>query len=349
MSAKNTKALDATLIVPPTITTEQALASAERTPAEHETLIAQLQDEFLADDLIPPAHSISWTVARLHAWFEAGGVEDHASSTENKHVDSTALPAGEHDVNIPTKDGVLKGKLTWPGGEHVDIGVLWCAGNPTANPHFDYWGENMHSPLLSAIQTSLASGEHTNQQQYAFLRFDYSTCLTERTARGGFSDLSFPPMGHEEAGAALAFLRTRCTKIAVGGHNVGASNAAEAAAHHSEALVAFVSINHAPDVYKYLPPAFQKYPNGETVKAAMERGVASLPKGVPKLFLAASGDPVTPASSLKRYVDMTPEPAKSEILKETPFTLAGKESEIARDVVRFIYEAVVTWVVGGRV
>ena len=78
MSAKSTEAAEATIVVPPTMTTAAALSadSAERSPVEHKALIADLQDEFLADDLVPPTHSLCWTLARLRAWFEAGGVDE---------------------------------------------------------------------------------------------------------------------------------------------------------------------------------------------------------------------------------------------------------------------------------
>merc|ERR1712032_1798967 len=79
--------------------------------------------------------------------------------------------------------------------------------------------------------------------------------------------------------------------------------------------------------------------NGETVREAMDRGVKSLPVGTPKIFMAASGDPVSPYKSLKRYVDMTSQPAQCKILENTKFTLEGKEVEIAQSVLDFVLDA----------
>lgn len=309
--------------------------------ATHAALVAALQDEYLADDLAPPDTSLNWSEARLRAWFESGGAEaEPPAAVPPASRPSTSLKEGEHLVEIPYADGkVLQGKLTWPGGEFAEVGLLWCPGNPAANPHFDYWGETMDSPLISAMASSVASGEHTSNAKYAFLRFDYTTTLPNRTNRGGYSDLAYPPYGAEEAVAAMEFLRAMCRKVAVGGHNVGASHAVEAALSIGDGLLALVSINHAPDVHKFIPAAMQKMANGKSVQAEMERGVRSLPAGVPKLYLAASGDPVSPPASLQRYVDWTPKPAEMAILENTLFTLKGREAEIARTVLRFVHSA----------
>jgi len=41
----------------------------------HEVLVQALQDEFLADDLTPPAEALVWTEFQLRSWFASGGDE----------------------------------------------------------------------------------------------------------------------------------------------------------------------------------------------------------------------------------------------------------------------------------
>ena len=55
----------------PTLSPEQPCV---RTMAEHTVLVDTLQAELLADDLQPPASSVSWTRETLRCWFEDGGV-----------------------------------------------------------------------------------------------------------------------------------------------------------------------------------------------------------------------------------------------------------------------------------
>ena len=86
------------LKIAPTMATAEALAP-ERDAAAHDALVAELQDEFMADDLIPPQDATGWTAARLRAWFENGGVDEVEPPTATKATAST-LPAGEHQVRV---------------------------------------------------------------------------------------------------------------------------------------------------------------------------------------------------------------------------------------------------------
>jgi len=321
---------------------------AVRSALAHQELVVALQEEYLADDLQPPMSSTSWTEERLRAWFEAGGEAPVPAAEDATPDDSppAVLAEGEHEVCIPVPGGsALHGKLTWPGGSHVEIGILWCSGNPNANPHLDYWGEDMDAPLPAAIARASMTREHTNRQAVACLRFNYSSCGASRTKRGfDPSGNMWPPRGPAEAKAAFDYLHTRCTKIAFGGHNVGSSNAVEAAAAvDSDGLIAIVSVGHAPDVYKFCPAGMQA-----DVRASMEASMRALPPGVPKLFLAASMDPVSPAASMERVIALAPAPIEWSILESTQYSLASSEGEVTRTVLRFVYEAMVRWVVGGR-
>ena len=50
-----------------------------RTADEHAALVLELQDEYLADDLVPPEEAASWDEQTLREWFESGGVEAEVS------------------------------------------------------------------------------------------------------------------------------------------------------------------------------------------------------------------------------------------------------------------------------
>ena len=47
----------------------------ERNAALHAALVAELQSEYFADDLVPPAESRAWTGEALRAFFQSGGLE----------------------------------------------------------------------------------------------------------------------------------------------------------------------------------------------------------------------------------------------------------------------------------
>ena len=70
---------------------------ASRDAHAHATLVASLQADNMADDLEPPAESITWPEERLQAWFENGGVEEEVIGSSSALV--------EKEVTIPRADG----------------------------------------------------------------------------------------------------------------------------------------------------------------------------------------------------------------------------------------------------
>lgn len=53
-----------------------------RTLTEYTTVLAALQTEFFADDLVPPEAAASWSIADLRKWFEGGGRISVSSSIQ---------------------------------------------------------------------------------------------------------------------------------------------------------------------------------------------------------------------------------------------------------------------------
>ena len=89
--------------------------------------------------------------------------------------------------------------------------------------------------------------------------------------------------------------------------------------------LALISVSHAPDVYKFLPPKM-----GQDHKENTPRLARALPAGVPKLFLAGSLDSISSAGAMQGMLALMSRPAELKILDGARFTMRGEEKRVAQ-------------------
>jgi alpha/beta superfamily hydrolase len=279
-----------------------------RDPAEHRALVSELQADYLADDLEPPAEATEWSRIRLAQWFEAGGQE--------AHVPQPAME--ERLVTIPrAQGGPLNGKLLAQG--KPTFVLVWAS----ANPGKKFGSEHMDSAVPSAV------AEECRRTGVALLRFDYSG--VRGSGGGGAYDESQPyhPHARSEFSDAVAFLRdSGCHSVAVGGHSMGASAMCEAAADAD--VEAIVSCGTGPLVYKFMPPAAQA-----DVRDGVLRDVCAFPVEVPKLFIVGANDVMSPAVAMEALIQGVEEPKSLEVVPGCAHNFEGKENELAARIVQF--------------
>jgi alpha/beta superfamily hydrolase len=297
-----------------------------RDPAAHGALVASLQDEYLADDLVPPPAAHAWSESALRTWFESGG--ESAPPAE-------PLRLRQASVQIPRAAGEapLLGELLWPDdGRPVPLALLWCS----ANPGHRFGAEHMGSPIPAALAQACSSAG------MPLLRFNYSGVR----GSGGTDDYNLPgvpskpfhPHSLDEAMAALAFLRRQpgCGAVAVGGHSMGASAATGVSRRaHEEGqftVDALVSVGTAPLVVNYLPEGVR-----DEVTRGMQRDHRSIPARARKLFLVGEGDKMSPAGAMGALLEGVAEPKRLEVLDGgADHSLKGREADAAALILSFL-------------
>jgi hypothetical protein len=63
-----------------------------RSPSDHAILVAELQDDLYAHDIMPPPTSATWTEVELRQFFESGGAWQPASATSFSSPTVTPAP-----------------------------------------------------------------------------------------------------------------------------------------------------------------------------------------------------------------------------------------------------------------
>lgn len=293
---------------------------AMRDTVAHDALIASLQSDYAAEDLVPPPESASWSEERLGKWFENGGEELSCS------VD---VVLEEKACSIPRANGAapLKGKLLWPQGQsRAAVGLVWCS----ANPGKQFGAEHMDS----AIPTAIAKECHA--RGLALLRFDYGGVRGSGESGEYDSGTSFHPNANSAADEAFVFMRgLGCAAIAVGGHSFGANAMMTPAATRTPAAI--VSSGTGPLVYKHVPdPAAQ-----EKLRANNLSKVRALPSGVAKLFINGESDKMSPRDEVQRLTENCPEP-KTLAFVPGAHNFEGHVAAAAEQIVRFVVEAAAT-------
>ena len=293
---------------------------ASRDAYAHAALVASLQADNMADDLEPPTESIGWPEERLQAWFENGGVEEEV-------IGSSSALMIEKDVSIPRSDGgaPLHGLLLWPpGAMRVAAGLVWAPANPGKRFGADHMGSKVPSAVSDACKKA----------GLPLLRFDYAGVRGSGDPAAYDADKDpFHPTGMECIDDAFLFMKSQnCSKVALGGHSMGANAMMPVAARRMPAAI--VSSATAPLIWRFVPPEL-----APELKAAKERNIKALPAGVPKLFIVGENDRMSPAKEMEEMVSLTPDPKTSERIAGAGHSHEMYEEEAAKRMVQFVVDA----------